>query len=566
MLNRAEREKLVNENANSSETAESAASIVKDSLPVSKFALNAALVVEVAVITLLVVVVFVEVYVREPGSLSNSDHALYVTGTTVAASAIAAFVASQIKVHWLARILPTSNNEEGHEARRAVDRGRVILGLGSWHQIYQHSLVMVSLLIVGLNTSSIVAGISPSTTLVHSSLMEQVLCNDTYDDFYVSGNCSAAWFCWQMSNGSFLNVNTSWSEDVLSSPIRQVQNLLGNYLQTPVGYAYAAEGVAVGNGAIGTPYSLSGGGYPSALGLWGSKYGATRLLQSSIICSPVLTSNPVKCDKMGNITSSTNNLTVEVEGCRIESPIFGANPRIDSASSLGACSHDQPMGKATIVIGSVYAHATRLANSMVDSLPAPLEAAGYAVSCTVDIQPSLGFRLMNYSRIVTDDDPLGLSGNSFVIESSGQSCTPNTASGPVQLTSFISESMLATGAAASWQLLSENAYRDGWWNLLWHIVQSTGGQDDLPSDFHFNDSRNPLEDALSLASGIALGNFWGNGAVGDESFLSIETSTFVDGLSNRARPAVGFSFHYASCLCNVSAYLCSILAYQTKWS
>jgi hypothetical protein len=57
-----------------------------------------------------------------------------------------------------------------------------------------------------------------------------------------------------------------------------------------------------------------------------------------------------------------------------------------------------------------------------------------------------------------------------------------------------------TGAAASWSLLTERQYNDGWWPTL-HSM--------MIGDFSFSDSHNQLEDALGLVSGIVLGMYWG---------------------------------------------------------
>jgi hypothetical protein len=75
-------------------------------------------------------------------------------------------------------------------------------------------------------------------------------------------------------------------------------------------------------------------------------------------------------------------------------------------------------------------------------------------------------------------------------------------SGEINLRQILTDTALATAAGASWPLLNENKYLDGWLETLYTLCSN--------SPFVFNNSRNGIEDILGLASGIALGFFWGN--------------------------------------------------------
>jgi hypothetical protein len=58
-------------------------------------------------------------------------------------------------------------------------------------------------------------------------------------------------------------------------------------------------------------------------------------------------------------------------------------------------------------------------------------------------------------------------------------------------------------------LLSENSYRDGWWETIYDMARSVSGFNSSTGFFNFNNSQNPLEDALGLVSGVVLGAYFG---------------------------------------------------------
>ena len=173
--------------------------ILRNSLLTSRLGLYTVLALEAAITIFLMVVVFVNIYLKHSRSFSTSRHALYVTGTTVAASAVASLVAAQIRTHWLVRLFRI---EEAYTTKKFVERGRAVLGLGTWRQNVRQYLVAFSMIAIGLITSSVVAGISPSTTLINVALDTSIRLNsDTgdlgyYSDFYSSNNSSEPGFSW----------------------------------------------------------------------------------------------------------------------------------------------------------------------------------------------------------------------------------------------------------------------------------------------------------------------------------------------------------------------------------
>ena len=175
-----------------------------------------------------------------------------------------------------------------------------------------------------------------------------------------------------------------------TTAIRQAQDIFRNSISFGRGYAYASGGTIVFENAIGVPNAYEQG--------FSSAFFAPDALRSVTACLTVLSSNPVKCTKSGNLTATANSIVVEAGDCRVQSPLLVVDPKFDSASAFGVCTHNRPIGEATIVIGSVYQHTDRLATAMGDSNPpSSPNSSGYVVLCNVDIQPSIAFRLVDYS-------------------------------------------------------------------------------------------------------------------------------------------------------------------------
>ena len=229
-------------------------SILRDSLPISRRGLYAILALEAAITIFLVVVVFVDIYLKRSGYFTTSQHTLYVTGTTVAASAVASIVAAQTRTQWLDRLFRI---KDVYPAKKFVERGRAVLGLGTWRQNVRQYSVAFSVIVIGLITSSVVAGISLSTSLINVAFEASIRLNsDTgelgyYSDFYSSNNASGPGFSWQLPNGSYFTLNTSWSDSTVSivlpgldtTAIRQAQNVFQNSVNTGRGYAYTSGGL-----------------------------------------------------------------------------------------------------------------------------------------------------------------------------------------------------------------------------------------------------------------------------------------------------------------------------------
>jgi hypothetical protein len=247
--------------------------------------------------------------------------------------------------------------------------------------------------------------------------------------------------------------------------------------------------------------------------------------------------NPIRCRTTGNVTIGTNEVTVEANGYKIITPIFSVDPSSQGATSSGACTDGLELGNSIIVMGAVNSHAALLAEAIYDPnfTPPQQGPATYAVACIVNMAPSIAFSLVNYTRqaLQVDDIDSTTSFATFIINGTGQLCTPF----PAQSSSIITNYALAVGAVAHQQLLSENSYRNGWWETIYDMERSIDGGAGLATDFYnssprvnFNNSRNPLEDALGLVSGVVLGAFFGGGSDDTTWSVQLTGSVALDGI------------------------------------
>jgi hypothetical protein len=195
-------------------------------------------------------------------------------------------------------------------------------------------------------------------------------------------------------------------------------------------------------------------------------------------------------------------------------PIFSVDPSSQGATSSGACTDGLDIGNAIIVMGAGNSHAVHLAEVMFDLAFTPPQQgpATYAVACSVNIAPSIAFSLVNYTRLAIQVDDSGAltSSATFIVNGTGQLCTPF----PAQSSSILTNYTLAVGAIAHQPLLSENSFRDGWWETLYETAHSgmlfgSPGLNNTSRGFNFNNSQSPLEDALGLVSGVVLGAYFG---------------------------------------------------------
>ncbi len=260
--------------------------------------------------------------------------------------------------------------------------------------------------------------------------------------------------------------------------------------------------------ALGAPFTAwdwSTPGFSSSFGTWPFTDLGTNFLWASQ-CFPAVVRNLVQCQKAGSITTTANEMTVSTTACNITAQILTVDPRTAAASTAGICTAGYAVGKAAIVMGSVNGHAPLLARAMNDTEFDSASSLSYSVICSIDIAPAVSFRTLNLTRAVGQFELEDRYGLNYVVRGSGdmQSCTS-----AASLADVLPDLALATGAAASIQLLSEGANRDGWWPKLYYA--SNPGLQFEPEHGAFDNSRSALEDIFGLASAIALGLYWGGG-------------------------------------------------------
>ena len=335
----------------------------------------AAIVLNLAVIAFLVIAVVIDIPIRSPGSLSTTDHTLYITSTTILATIIANFNSSQIRLLWLSNII-SRHALNGNASSPGIRRARTLLGLADWLDQLKLWRISLSLIITSLTTTAIVAGITPSSNSVFRSTRTFLFTG------YSNSTCSNL----GLVNEPFSSCLTKYAIDLV----------FDTYLTDT--YPYDILGIPVNRYAIGTPLGIGETSYISPPSL-----DTTGLTQYKTGCFPVLTSNPIQCHQTGTVTIGTNNVTVEADGCTIVSPIFAVDPATQPATSKGVCKDTINCGQGTIVIGAVNGHAGLLAEAMFDTsfTPPSNRSATYSVSCTVEIAPSIEFRTVNFSRIAS---------------------------------------------------------------------------------------------------------------------------------------------------------------------
>jgi hypothetical protein len=120
----------------------------------------AAILLQIAVITLLICPICFPIYIRSPGVLSSADHTLYVTGITIFATLVTTYTSGQIRKLWVYISATPSNVESSLSKPREIG---VLIGLAP--VIDQISLWPISLAILlgGLITTAIVTGLAPTS-------------------------------------------------------------------------------------------------------------------------------------------------------------------------------------------------------------------------------------------------------------------------------------------------------------------------------------------------------------------------------------------------------------------
>lgn len=382
----------------------------------------------------------------------------------------------------------------------------------------------------------------PDLALVTTPTTYSKLSLDHISEQCLAQDATGGWFSWQLPDGSGVSINTTHNQ---LCETQLPTGVLKYLLYTPGGSAYSMAGIAVDKSAIGAPFNLLSYGFDGSFGAGADHMSMDPMFQWATQCFPVLGTNPVKCQEGGNVTINTNSITVSANDCEISTPIYSVDPSTQGASAAGACTSGKAVGTATLVFGSVNSQARLLASIFRES---SFNGSAFAAFCTVDIGPSFTFRTLNYSRVSAQLDSDSEEGFQFFVSGSDFTCTQRNGTHEISLDQLQTPTALATGAAASWQLLAEGAYADGWWATLWDAVAN---QDRI----NFKGSQNSLEDVLGVASGIALGAFWGTILTYDDILVTPITGSNVTYTGLRLGPGSAWSIVY----CLPLLFACGLL-------
>jgi hypothetical protein len=348
---------------------------------------------------------------------------------------------------------------------------------------------------------------------------------------------AGTWFSWTLPNGSILAYDQNPGPDSRSceagSALDYVVNAVPKARPQQAGYIMAD--VQIFQNAAGLPWGLSG---------LDDVFGTTRdqNFRWAERCLPVLARNPVKCYPQGQVKQDSYGRMWVFSGSCNGTQNLAVHPLVDFAAVHGACTANHSVGTATILFGASNGspNGTRdggISNTFFSGYADLLarffgrgvdpDSSVFAATCEVDLTTAVDFRLLNYSRAdnfgskqlssTWGSTPVN-SGYGYQVKAvSNATCTMRDLSGNVMpLDQVLSTAALATGAGATWPLLAENMYYDGWFDTLYYVASQARYQNASQGHAAFADSTNELEDALGLQTAIAMSLFWGRGAMGGD--------------------------------------------------
>ncbi|KAF2635516.1 hypothetical protein P280DRAFT_511153 [Massarina eburnea CBS 473.64] len=489
----------------------------------------------------LFIVILVPVQIIVPGyRLTTGFRVAYNIITTGVATVIARFAAGEIQTQWLHYI-----NHEISEVQYQV-RGnpgiaakwRAVLGIAPFMERIKHiratGLAELSIISTALITTAIVSGITLTDTTCESVVFPPRIhsgadneCTRSVANSSIE-RLSPLWeyrTFWNRDDGSayFATTNLgcpSWSGS---------SNMLSINTINPEKFAYARNGVAVKNSAIGVP-EIFYTDFPKLVEPLELPYGHLIIesnLRTVSHCLPVMARNPIQCRAGGNVTFHSepgkNNISVDAGGCKFDQPDFEdpAGPFGIMVSRL--CPTQNAVGQANIAIGATGIISLTLAAAIGDTdfltknankydgiRNGSVKDLTYAVSCSVDVKPTIQWRTVtleleqgnlttapSYSKVVAGEEGCSAPMNS--------SATWNLGDG------------YAAGAVAALvPPLSEGRYWNGMTNTIFNIavkVSETSDRYDTveswdklvrKAPFGFAESNNALEDVLGLTTGITM--------------------------------------------------------------
>lgn len=471
-----------------------------------------ALLTSLVINAVIILVTLKPIYLTSWGVIQSTERSLYLTGTTILATILTGVIASSTQGLLLQRFDNELQSPEGNIPIQSLGRKwRVILKANEFSESFKGGWlfgIYLAYLIIGLITTSIVSGISPTVGSKTFSYPQQVYNGDSQITAGNPGNCTSivtlayaeqvidSSYYWDLGNGNAYYIPANLG----GCPTRDAQLLVGLINMVDSGsFAYADSGVAVHQSAIGAPntmYSAEERLAPEFNAML-STYGINAL--ETCQCVPVMKSNPISCRTGGKIKLATHwfNLTSDDGLCQHNHYFSGRDPTVSQTMVKSMCTHGD-VGQGTMVIAASGGYAHWLAVSIGDEAHAPstsipVGSATYIVTCTVDTRNIYEHRLVTLDLRASNST--GTRYSRF-LKSNGTSC-----SGPP-----LDRARIATAAAANWQTLFQNDGSDGWFDLIW---EATGGHAHRNTPWAFGNSVNPLEDAFGLVAALVGSRFNG---------------------------------------------------------
>lgn len=447
-------------------------------------------------IALIITVSIRPIYLTEYGPYSTSNRIWYTTIVTIAASAFASFVTSQIRLLWVggldeqfARLVEPMAPVDSDDIPNLQRKWDATMGVASLVDSLRHWKVTASFLGTSLITAAIVTSLTPTSTGKNFEYMLQVssglpygLCAMIIDD------PPEHFYRWNIGNGSTLGVNPL----EFGCPLRLALGLMGGINpEDPDVYAYSDRGVAIHTSAIGAPVAVYGSSTDLAtvrlnpsLSQLLKNYGSDVL--STTQCVRTMVSNPVSCEIGGSVQVGSYGITTVKSS--------DGTCSISASDSSGyymygdICTH-KDIGRATIVIGAMEGYATRLAQAVGESnSPGPT----LAVTCAVDANDV--FRYRNLTLNFRDNNGITETNLGRQLNGSAQDCEAFRPEDNLAL--------LAIASVATQQSLSQYA-NSGFFDSINQLTTNFGNfSTPRTPPFGFSRSRNALEDVLGLTTAL----------------------------------------------------------------
>ncbi|KAF1954320.1 hypothetical protein CC80DRAFT_567501 [Byssothecium circinans] len=566
----------------------------------------------------LITIVPVQIIVPEteqstPGyRLTTSFKVAYNIVGTIIATIIARFAASVTQQQWLRYI-----NHEISDVRYQLPRSpsiatrwRAVLGISTFAEsiknIKSTGLAQLSMLATALITAAIVAGVTLTDTTCISDVSPPRIHSGADNKCTRSIPTQDA-----ERNSPLWEYRTFWDRDDGTSYFATTNlgcpswggssNLLDINTVDPAKFAYARNGVAVKNSAIGVP-EIFYTNFPKVREPLERPKG-NFIIQSNLRtvthCLPVMARNPVKCRPGGIVSYQSssqrnNTITVDAGGCNSTQPSAE-----DPADPFGAmlarlCPAKNKVGQASVAFGATGIISFTLAAAMGDSdflgknagkyediRSGKIKDITYAASCSIDVNPTIEWRTVTLE--IQDGNLTTAPSYSKVVSGTKGCSAPENK----KVNWNLGDGYAAGAVAALGPPLSEGRYWNGMTNTIFNValrVNDTSARYSTAESWlrlirngtlGFNESTNALEDVLGLTTGITMSQMSTLGSLRPESPLSDPQEFYPPVLGNATFACTRVGSGSASALIftvpplivlAVAIYLlCIVPRESTKW-